>query len=76
MVVVGLESGGDPVIDLSFLSVDAVGVDLEQHGHVVAEPAGDLGGGDAGVEPERGRGVPQVLGPARQRRVDLILGER
>ena len=45
MVVVGSESGGDPVIDFPFLSVDTVGVDLQQHGHVMAEPPGDLGGG-------------------------------
>jgi hypothetical protein len=45
MVVVGSESGGDAVIDFSFLSVDTVGVDLQQHGHVMAEPPGDLGGG-------------------------------
>jgi hypothetical protein len=76
MVVVGRESGGDPVIDLSFLSVDAVGVDLEQHGHVMTEPSSYLGGGHAAVEPERGRRVPKVIRPARQRRVDLLLGER
>jgi hypothetical protein len=51
MVVVGSESGGDPVIDFPFLSVDTVGVDLQQHGHVMAEPPGDLGSGDAAVEP-------------------------
>jgi hypothetical protein len=36
--------------DLSFLSVDAVGVDREQYGHVVTEPPGYLSGGDAAVE--------------------------
>ena len=57
MVVVGSESGGDAVIDFSFLSVDTVGVDLQQHGHVMAEPPGDLGGGHAAVGPQRGRRV-------------------
>jgi hypothetical protein len=57
MVVVGSESGGDAVIDFSFLSVDTVDVDLQQHGHVMAEPPGDLGGGHAAVGPQRGRRV-------------------
>ena len=54
MVLIGRESGGDPVIDRALLSVDAVGVDLQQYRHVVTEPPGDLGGGDAVVQPERG----------------------
>ena len=52
------ESGGDPVIDLPFLSVDAVGVDLQQHRDVVTEPPRDLGGGHTVVEPQRCCGVP------------------
>ncbi|MGH3872563.1 MAG: hypothetical protein ACRDSR_13825, partial [Pseudonocardiaceae bacterium] len=51
MVLIDRERGGDAVIDRAFLSVDAVGVDLEQHRQVVIEPLGNLGGGQAVVEP-------------------------
>jgi hypothetical protein len=39
------------VVGSGGLAVDAVGVDLEQDGDAVAGAAGDLGGGDPGVEP-------------------------
>ncbi len=51
MVLTDRERGRDLVIDRILLSVDAVGVDLEQHRHVVAESPDDLGGADALREP-------------------------
>lgn len=44
----------------SGLAVDAVGVDLEQDGDAVAGAAGDLGGGDPGVDPQGHGSVAEV----------------
>ena len=41
---------------------EAFGVDAEEDGDAVAGPFGDLGGGDAGVEPGGQAGVAQVVG--------------
>ena len=58
------------------LSVDAVGVDLEQDGDAVPGAAGDFGGRDAGVQPQGDGGVPQVVGAAGQRGGVLGGGQR
>src|ERR1039457_4588879 len=42
---------------------EAFGVDAEEDGDAVACPFGDLGGGDACVQPGGQAGVPQVVGP-------------
>lgn len=57
MVLTGREGGRDLVIDGVLLSVDAVGVHLQQHGDVVTEPPGDLSRVDTVVQPGVGRGV-------------------
>jgi hypothetical protein len=49
------------------LAVDALGVNLEQHGHAVASPLGDLGGRDTAVQPRRDACVPQVVDALTQR---------
>lgn len=41
----------------------------------MAQAPGDLGRRDAGIQPERGRRVPQVVGPADERRGDLRFGQ-
>ena len=41
----------DALVGADGLAVDAVGVDLEQHGDAVPGAAGDLSGGHPGVEP-------------------------
>jgi hypothetical protein len=43
----------DAAVGDCFLAADAPGVDAEQHLHAMAGALGDLGGGDAAVEPER-----------------------
>ena len=43
-------------------AVDAVRVDLEQDRDAVPGAAGDLGGGRPGVQPQRHRSVPEVVG--------------
>src|SRR5258708_39731387 len=57
----------DALVGCAGLAVDAVGVDLEQDGDAVAGAAGDLGGGDPGVEPQGHGGVAEVVGAAGQR---------
>ncbi|MEU5785013.1 hypothetical protein [Micromonospora lupini] len=69
------ERVADLVVHGVVAAVDAVGVDAEQDGDAVAQPPGDLGRRDAGIQPERGR-VPQVVGPADQRRGNLRFGQR
>jgi hypothetical protein len=64
MALTGRESGRDLGIDRVLLPVDAVSVDLEQHGHIVTEPPGDLDGGTPLFSQERRRDMPQVVGPA------------
>ena len=66
------ERGGDATTGRVLLAGDALGVDLQQHGDAVTGPLGDLGRRHAGVEPGRHRRVPQVVGPARERRRDLL----
>jgi hypothetical protein len=58
------------------LAVDALGIDPQEHVHAVPGTLGDLGGVHAGVEPQRHRGVPQVVGTARQRGGGPLGGER
>jgi len=58
---------GDALAVGGGLAVDAVGVDLEQDRDAVPGAAGDLGGGHPGVQPERHRRVPQVVGAAAER---------
>jgi hypothetical protein len=70
------ERVGDALIGGVCLSVDAVRVDLEQHGYAVPDAAGDLGRGHPGVQPQRHRRMPQVIGAAAERRRVLRLGER
>jgi hypothetical protein len=53
------------------LPVEALGVDLEQDGHAVTGPLGDLGGRDAAIEPRRDACVPEVVRAACQRRGGL-----
>ena len=62
------ECVADLVVHGFVAAVDAVGVDAEQDGDAVAQAPGDLGRRDAGILPERGRRVPQVVGPAAERR--------
>ena len=47
----------------SFGVGEAFGVDAEKDGDAVACPLGDLGGGDASVQPGGQAGVAQVVGP-------------
>ena len=54
----------------------SVGVDLEQDRDAVPGAAGDLGGGDAGVEPEGHGGVAEVVGAAGEGGGVLGRGER
>jgi hypothetical protein len=61
------EGVADALVGGGGLAVDAVGVDLEQDGDAVPGAAGDLGSGDPGVQPQRYRGVAQVIGSAGQR---------
>ena len=51
--VLGAEGVGDALVGGVGLPVDAVRVDLQQDGDAVPGPAGDLGGGYPGVEPQR-----------------------
>src|SRR5271165_5279602 len=68
LAVLGAAEGvGDALVGGVGLSVDAVGVDLEQDGDAVPGAAGDFGGGDAGVQPQGHGGVAQVVGAAGQR---------
>jgi len=53
------------------LPAKALGVDLEQDGHAVTGPLGDLCGRDAAVEPCRDACVPEVVHAACQRRGGL-----
>ena len=73
--VLGAEGVGDALVGGVGLPVDAVGVDLEQDRDAVPGAAGDLGGGHPGVQPQRDRGVPQVVGAAAERRPVLGGGE-
>jgi hypothetical protein len=50
--VLGAEGVGDALVGGAGLSVDAVGVDLEQDGDAVPGAAGDLGRGHPGVQPQ------------------------
>ena len=56
------------------LPVDAVSVDLQQDGDAVPGAADDLGRGHSGVQPQRHRRVPQVVGKPAERGV--LLGGR
>ena len=54
----------DAAFGFVLLSVDAPGVDPQQHVHAVASPLGDLWGGYSGVQPGGDRRVAQVVGGA------------
>ena len=71
----GAKGVGDALVGGISLPVDAVGVDLQQDGDAVPGPAGDLGGGHPGVQPQRHRRVPQVVGTPPQRRPVLGGGQ-
>ena len=51
----------DPLVDHVLVTVDTVRVDPKEHRDAVAEPAGNLGRLDPGVQPERRGTVAQVL---------------
>jgi len=74
--ILAAERVGDALAGGISLPVDAVGVDLEQDRDAVPGPAGDLGGGHPGVEPQRDSGVAQVVGAAAERGAALRVGER
>ena len=76
IVVRAAEDLLDAVVGDFFLAADALGVDAEQHLHTVAGAVGDLGGGDAAVEPQGDGRVPQVVGAACEGRGSLLGGER
>ena len=73
--VLGAEGVGDALVGGIGLPVDAVGVDLQQDRDAVPGPAGDLGRGHPGVQPQRHRRVPQVVGAPAERRPVLGGGE-
>jgi hypothetical protein len=50
--VLDAEGVGDALVGGVGLAVDAVGVDLEEDGDALPGVAGDLGGRDAGVQPQ------------------------
>jgi hypothetical protein len=51
----------DAVVGDLFLAADALGLDTEQDFYAVACTLGDLGGGDAAVEPEGDCGMADVV---------------
>jgi hypothetical protein len=61
------EGFGNALVGGGGLSVDAVGVDLEQDRDAVPGAAGDLGRGHPGVQPQRDAGVAQVVRAAGER---------
>ena len=71
----GAEGVGDALVGGVGLPVDAVGVDLQQDRDAVPGAAGDLGRGHPGVQPQRHRRVPQVVGAAAERGALLDGGE-
>jgi hypothetical protein len=73
--VLGAEGVGDALVGGVSLCVDAVRVDLEQHGEAVPCTAGDLGGGHPRVEPQRHRRMPQVIRAAAERGAVLRLSK-
>jgi hypothetical protein len=62
--VLAAEGVGDALVGGVGLPVDAVGVDLEQDDDAVPGPAGDLGGGHAGVQRQGHAGVPVMRNSA------------
>ena len=66
------QDGIDPASGRVVLADEALGVDLEQHGNAVPRPRGDLCCGHSSVEPRRHCGVPEVIGPARQRGTGFV----
>ncbi|GLW99599.1 hypothetical protein Misp02_36860 [Microtetraspora sp. NBRC 16547] len=59
-----------PVGDL-LLAVEALGVYAEEDIHAMPGPFGDIGGRDAGIEPEGDSRVPEVVRPLAEGRGDL-----
>lgn len=55
----------DPALSCLVLTMEAFGVDTEEHFDAVAGLFGDLGCGDAAVEPGGQARVAQVVGPPR-----------
>jgi hypothetical protein len=66
--LLGTESIGDPLVGGIRVPIDAVGVDLQQDRDAAPGAAGDLGGRHPGVQPQRHRRVPQVVGAATRTR--------
>jgi hypothetical protein len=64
----------DAVVGYLFLAAGALGVDAEEDFDAVAGAAGDLGGGDAAVEPERDGRMTEVVRAARERGGGLLGG--
>ncbi len=64
LLVQGLGHAGYPY---GFEPVGAARVDAPEHFDAVPGPGGDLGVGDAGVEPPGDSGVPEVIGAFHQR---------
>src|SRR5215471_16989322 len=67
-----LERGFDPVVGEVLAVIEALGVDAEQHLHAMTSSLGDVGGRYSRVEPERYRGMPQVVLPPGERGRDLL----
>ena len=61
------QSATDALVGHLFVPIDAVGIHAEQHFHRVTSTAGNRGRGNASVEPQRDRRMPQVIGTASQR---------
>ena len=57
----------DPGVGKLILSIDAGGIDPQQHFNRVACAAGDCRRRDSCVEPQRNGRMPQVIGPGGQR---------
>src|SRR5712691_4218777 len=70
------QPSADALIGYLLVAVDAVSVDAQEHIHAVTGPAGDGRRGDASVQPERRRRVPQVVWSASQRGPGLLESER
>src|SRR4051812_25198708 len=63
----------DPSLREGVLPREACGVDAQEDFHAVSGPLGYLRRGHSPVEPRRDAGVPEVIGPLRERSADLLL---
>lgn len=62
----------DSCVGLVTFAVQYLGVEAVEHCHAVAGATGDLGGVDAGGEPQRVASVPERVRHLRERRLDLF----